>query len=129
MVYRIRREVALDVSLSALTQGQDLHALVDRGDGIDVELSCLNGGKHIVRQNQGLDVLLWDNHTLASCQAHQVADGEEACDLLVYTADRLDVTELVMLVEREFDIAITDAEAESCITFGDIADLVAQRIA
>ena len=25
--------------------------------------------------------------------------------------------------------AITDAEAESCITFGDIADLVAQRIA
>jgi acyl carrier protein len=43
--------------------------------------------------------------------------------------DSLDATELIMLVEKEFDIAVTDAEAEKCKTFGEIAALVEQRIA
>ena len=70
---------------------------------------------HIAEQNN----VLYEN------ESQEITAETLTCDYM----DSLDVTELVMLVEREFDIAITDAEAESCKTFGDIADLVAQRIA
>ena len=95
MVDGVRREVSLDVAFSALAQGQDLHAFVDRRDRVDVELSCRNCIKNFLRQDQGLDVLPGDYHSLSSRKPHLLADREESRDLLVDSADRLDVSELV----------------------------------
>ena len=37
-------------------------------------------------------------------------------------ADSLDIVELVMALEEEFDIEITDADAEKVVTVGDVFD-------
>lgn len=44
-------------------------------------------------------------------------------------ADSLDVVELVMAIEEAFDIEITDEDAESMRTLGDVEKYVAQRVA
>jgi len=44
-------------------------------------------------------------------------------------ADSLDVVELVMAIEEAFDIEITDEDAESMRTIGDVEKYVAERVA
>lgn len=44
-------------------------------------------------------------------------------------ADSLDVVELVMAIEEEFDIEISDDEAESLRTVGDVETFVSARAA
>ena len=44
-------------------------------------------------------------------------------------ADSLDVVELVMAIEEAFDIEITDEDAESMRTLGDVERYVAERVA
>ncbi|MBW1884951.1 MAG: acyl carrier protein [Deltaproteobacteria bacterium] len=44
-------------------------------------------------------------------------------------ADSLDVVELVMAIEETFDIEITDEEAESMRTVGDVENYVTTRVA
>lgn len=39
-------------------------------------------------------------------------------------ADSLDSVELVMAMEEEFDISITDEQCEACQTFGDVIKLL-----
>jgi len=39
-------------------------------------------------------------------------------------ADSLDVVEIVMEMEKEFDITITDADAESVTTFKELLNLI-----
>ncbi len=39
-------------------------------------------------------------------------------------ADSLDVVELIMALEEEFDIEIPDEEAENIVTVGDIIDYI-----
>ena len=70
---------------------------------------------HIAEQNN----VLYEN------EAQEITAETPTRDYL----DPMDATELIMLVEKEFDIIITDAEAEKCKTFGEIAALVEQRIA
>ena len=41
--------------------------------------------------------------------------------------DSLDVTELVMELEEEFDITIGDNDAESWTTFGDVIDHIEEK--
>ena len=43
-------------------------------------------------------------------------------------ADSLDTVELIMNVEKEFDIAVTDAKAEAVETVGDIVNLVEEML-
>ena len=38
-------------------------------------------------------------------------------------ADSLDIVELVMAIEEEFDIEIPDSDAEKVVTVGDVVDL------
>jgi len=44
-------------------------------------------------------------------------------------ADSLDVVELVMAIEEEFDIEIPDEDAESMRTLGDVEKYVSARVA
>ena len=42
-------------------------------------------------------------------------------------ADSLDVVELIMALEEEFDIEIPDAEAEKVATVNDVVEYIAQN--
>jgi acyl carrier protein len=41
--------------------------------------------------------------------------------------DSLDFTELIMSVEEHFDIMIDDAEAEKCVTFDKLVEMVESK--
>jgi acyl carrier protein len=44
-------------------------------------------------------------------------------------ADSLDVVELVMALEETFDIEVSDEDAESMVTLGDVEKYVADKVA
>ena len=44
-------------------------------------------------------------------------------------ADSLDIVELVMAIEEEFDIEIPDSDAEKVVTVGDVVDYIKDHIA
>ena len=43
-------------------------------------------------------------------------------------ADSLDIVELVMALEEEFDMEIPDADAEKVVTVGDVVDYIKESI-
>ena len=43
-------------------------------------------------------------------------------------ADSLDIVELVMALEEEFDIEIPDADAEEVVTVGDVVDYIKENV-
>ena len=43
-------------------------------------------------------------------------------------ADSLDIVELVMAIEEEFDIEIPDTDAEKVVTVGDVADYIKENV-
>lgn len=43
-------------------------------------------------------------------------------------ADSLDIVELIMALEEEFDIEIPDADAEKVVTVGDVVDYIKDNI-
>jgi len=44
-------------------------------------------------------------------------------------ADSLDIVELIMALEEEFDIEIPDADAEKVVTVGDVVDYIKDHVA
>ena len=42
-------------------------------------------------------------------------------------ADYLDIVELIMALEEEFDIEIPDADAEKVVTVGDVVDYIKEN--
>lgn len=40
------------------------------------------------------------------------------------SADSLDIVELIMAIEEEFDMEIPDADAEKIVTVGDVVDYI-----
>ena len=44
-------------------------------------------------------------------------------------ADSLDIVELIMALEEEFDIEITDEDAEKVVTVSDVVDYIKDHIA
>jgi len=44
-------------------------------------------------------------------------------------ADSLDIVELIMALEEEFDMEIPDADAEKVVTVGDVVDYIKDHIA
>ena len=44
-------------------------------------------------------------------------------------ADSLDIVELIMALEEEFDIEIPDADAEKIVTVGDVVDYIKDHVA
>ena len=43
-------------------------------------------------------------------------------------ADSLDIVELVMAIEEEFDIEIPDSDAEKVVTVGDVVDYITEFV-
>ena len=43
-------------------------------------------------------------------------------------ADSLDIVELVMALEEEFDIEIPDSDAEKVVTVGDVVDYLIENV-
>ena len=43
-------------------------------------------------------------------------------------ADSLDIVELVMTIEEEFDIEIPDSDAEKVVTVGDVVDYIKENV-
>ena len=43
-------------------------------------------------------------------------------------ADSLDIVELVMAIEEEFDIEIPDSDAEKDVTVGDVVDYIKENV-
>ena len=44
-------------------------------------------------------------------------------------ADSLDIVELVMALEEEFDMEIPDADAEKIVTVGDVVEYIKEHVA
>ncbi len=44
-------------------------------------------------------------------------------------ADSLDIVELIMALEEEFDTEIPDSDAEKVVTVGDVVDYIKEHIA
>ena len=49
---------------------------------------------------------------------------EEASFIDDLGADSLDIVELIMALEEEFDIEIPDSDAENVVTIGDVVDYI-----
>lgn len=43
-------------------------------------------------------------------------------------ADSLDIVELIMAIEEEFDIEIPDVDAEKVVTVGDVVDYIKDNV-
>ena len=43
-------------------------------------------------------------------------------------ADSLDIAELVMALEEEFDLEIPDSDAEKVVTVGDVVDYIKENV-
>ena len=43
---------------------------------------------------------------------------------MIYGADSLDIVELIMALEEEFDLQIPDSEAEKITTVGDVVEYI-----
>ena len=44
-------------------------------------------------------------------------------------ADSLDIVELIMVLEEEFDIEIPDSDAEKVVSVGDVVDYIKDHVA
>ena len=44
-------------------------------------------------------------------------------------ADSLDIVELIMALEEEFDMEIPDADAENIVTVGDVVEYIREHVA
>ena len=61
----------------------------------------------------------------------QVAENtvaEEASFIDDLGADSLDLVELIMALEEEFDIEIPDTDAEKVVTVGDVVDYIKENV-
>ena len=53
---------------------------------------------------------------------------EEASFIDDLGADSLDIVELVMALEEEFDIEIPDSDAEKVVTVGDVVEYIKENV-
>lgn len=58
-------------------------------------------------------------------EAEVIAEAKFVDDL---GADSLDVVEMIMTIEDEFEIEISDEDAEKLLTVGDVVDYIQRRL-
>lgn len=60
--------------------------------------------------------------------AAETAVNMEASFIDDLGADSLDIVELIMALEEEFDIEIPDADAEKVVTVGDVVEYIKENV-
>ncbi len=60
------------------------------------------------------------------CATDEISNSTSLTDEL--GADSLDLIDMLMTIEREFNIAITDPEADNIKTFNDIVEIVETKL-
>ena len=58
----------------------------------------------------------------------ETAVAQEASFIDDLGADSLDIVELIMALEEEFDIEIPDADAEKVVTVNDVVDYIKDNV-
>ena len=61
-------------------------------------------------------------------QVNEDAVTQEASFIDDLGADSLDIVELIMALEEEFDTEIPDADAEKVVTVGDVVDYIKDHV-
>ena len=62
-------------------------------------------------------------------QVNEDAVTQEASFIDDLGADSLDIVELIMALEEEFDIEIPDSDAEKVVTVGDVVEYIKDHVA
>ena len=60
--------------------------------------------------------------------ANEDADKLEASFIDDLGADSLDIVELIMALEEEFDTEIPDSDAEKIVTVGDVVEYIKEHV-
>lgn len=68
------------------------------------------------------------NIIVEQLQATEAAVTMESSFIDDLGADSLDLVELIMALEEEFDIEIPDADAEKVVTVGDVVDYIKENV-
>lgn len=68
------------------------------------------------------------NIIVEQLQATETAVTMESSFIDDLGADSLDLVELIMALEEEFDIEIPDADAEKVVTVGDVVDYIKENV-
>ena len=88
-------EFAILVAFSGRDAGQYLDAFINTLHGIDMEFSLADRFNNIMSEHQVADILDGDQNSLGSGKAPGLADVVEPLDLLVHTADWLNLPALI----------------------------------
>ena len=68
------------------------------------------------------------NIIVEQLQATEAAVTMESSFIDDLGADSLDLVEIIMALEEEFDIEIPDADAEKVVTVGDVVDYIKENV-
>src|ERR1700726_403760 len=79
------------IALSGPYAGENLDSFLDPGDGKDLEFAGRNGIDHIIPQHQVFNIFRGDHDSLPPSESLHAADIVETFDLLIDSADRLDI--------------------------------------
>ena len=97
------------LELTSFHIGEQVYALLDGMNRPDVELPGLDCLDHLIAQHQIAHVAKRDDDALLAGQPFGLAGQVEALDLLVHTADSLDLASLVDRARQGAILAQRDA--------------------
>src|SRR5882672_455805 len=95
--HAIRSVNAVGIALPGLDAGENFDAFRDPGNRQDLEFSGGDGADYVVPQHQVFNIFGRNHDALAPGKSLHAADVVETFDLLINSADRLD---LAMLADR-----------------------------
>ena len=98
-----------------------------REEGMQELIEIFKNHKYV----KDIEYILEDINTVQDLIDNKFYDKElvkeEATFVDDLSADSLDIVELIMSVEEEFDMEVPDADAEKIVTVGDIIDYIIEH--
>ena len=98
-----------------------------KGNWYKKYISYLRGGELIIMSSEEVFEKV-KNIIVEQLQATEAAVTMESSFIDDLGADSLDLVELIMALEEEFDIEIPDADAEKVVTVGDVVDYIKENV-
>ena len=86
----------------------------------------LRGGELIMSSEEIFEKI--KNIIIEQLQVSETAVTEEASFIDDLGADSLDIVELIMALEEEFDIEIPDGDAEKVVTVNDVVEYIKENV-